>query len=315
MEMRRALSENFVDLLRVDESLDFPTESDARMSPLGLSVTLDDRQTDSETEHDHESEKFVVPKSSPTISPIEFHKDYSSNYIFAQSPKTRSESLADQIRRTKSLPDLVLKTSDDSTFLDLLTLLPPITRFNLRELEMDEILSNAQLRHDLIFDSDLKFKATDADDPESQQKTSEYWAEVRAEVEGGEYFRLPLLISEIRAIIIELLPTGLDQKEEIFGMIDTHLIAQQISHGIMQPKGLIDYIASVMKVNCAPIRDVVVDRMVKECEEGKLVDCLQTCFEILELMKLVTSSYLLQGLRKSSNDKTKTLYCSTWGRV
>jgi hypothetical protein len=153
---------------------------------------------------------------------------------------------------------------------------------------MDEILSNSQLRHDLIFDSDLKFKATDADDPVSQQKTQEYWSEIKSEVDNRDFYRLPLLLSEIRAILVELLPSGQDQKEEIFGMIDTHLISQQIMHGIMNPKGLIDYIASVMKTNCAPIRDVIVDRVVQECQDGKLAECLQTCFEVLELMKLVS---------------------------
>jgi T-complex protein 11 len=152
---------------------------------------------------------------------------------------------------------------------------------------MDEILSNAQLRHDLIFDSDLKFKASDADDPDSQSKTITYWSEVKSEIDSGLFYRLPLLLAEIRAILVELLPSGKDLKQEIFGMIDPSLISQQIQHGIMNPASLITYIASIMKVNCAPIRDVVVDRMVEECGNGMISECLQTCFEILELMKLV----------------------------
>ena len=57
--------------------------------------------------------------------------------LFASSPGPR-EALADRIKRTKSIPDLLLKDSSfDNTIQELLTLLPPVTRFTLRELEMD----------------------------------------------------------------------------------------------------------------------------------------------------------------------------------
>lgn len=291
MDLRRALSENFVDLLRQEEAEGFPTESAARLSPQGLKVSID------EDDDDYEQEELTacdwkIPDS-PSETAIRFHQDYSSNYNFSTTTKTRSENLSDSIRRTKSLPDLVLKESDDSTFLELLNLLPPITRFTLRELEMDEILSNAQLRHDILFDPDLRFKATDAQDEESIEKTEEYWKEVKDEVTAGELYRIPLLLAEVRAILVELLPAGLEQKNEIFSNIDTHMIAQQIRHGIMDPTGLIFYISGIMKANCAPIRDVTVEKMVAECEKGDISTCLATCFEVLELMKLVICFCLL----------------------
>ena len=301
VELRRALSENFLDLLRLNDDLDNEDEEAQVltrkdiMNSLGLSVSIDEnKDSDEENEVDKNDEKgdrWPIPdspeKKSSNSDKAKNSKDFSRNFLFASSPGPR-ESLADRIKRTKSMPDLILKdASFDSTIHDLLTLLPPVTRFTLRELEMDEILSNMQLRHDIVFDPDLQFKASDADDCEAMEKSKAYWAELQQEVDEGHLYRICLLLSEVRAIMIELIPNGMEIKEEIYSHIDTHLISQQIEHGVMDPSHLIGYIAGIMKTNCAPIRDKLVDRMVQECKEGKIVKCLEICFEILELMKLV----------------------------
>lgn len=250
MELRRALSENFVDLLKQDMELYEEIEEENNNSPV---------KTVAEVKN--------VPQ-----------KKYNSEFLF---PK---ESLADSIKRTKSLPDLVMKDGDDATFLELVHLLPPVTRFTLRELEMEEILSNAQLRHDILFDADLQFKAAVGDEEEPNEV---YWAEFGREVLGSSLYRIPLLLAEVRAILVELLPNGLEIKDDIFSHIDCILIAQQIEHQIMDPKPLIGYVSGLMKINCAPIRDSLVEKMVVECNSGDIALSLATCFEILELMKLV----------------------------
>ena len=179
--------------------------------------------------------------------------------------------------------------ADDFTYLELLNLLPPVTRFTLRELELDEIITNAQLRHDMVFDPDLQFRPnTETDDDQDRDsKTSLYWDEVESEVKQGQLYRIPLLLSEIKAIIIELVPNGLEIKPEIEAHIDVKLITQEIQHKVFNPMGLIEYISGIMKTNCAPIRDVLVDAMVVACSEGKFVDSIRKCFDILEHMKLV----------------------------
>ena len=318
VELRKTLSENFIDLIKLHEELDADEEREIRMElegngkgndderrrrseileSLGLSVSIaNEKEDEYETSDPQQTDAWPMPDSplskKPTTSPTQinakqFIKDFSSDYIFATSPKSKSESLADQIRRTKSLPDLVLRdASYDSTIQELLSLLPPVTRFTLRELEMDEILSNMQLRHDIVFDPDLQFKASDADDEDAKEKNNAYWEELEQEVGEGHMYRICLLLAEVRAIMVELVPNGMEIKDEIFNHIDTNLISQQIEHGVMNPTVLIDYIAGIMKTNCAPIRDKLVDQMVVECQQGQIVKCLQTCFEILELMKLV----------------------------
>lgn len=213
---------------------------------------------------------------------------HKSSYLFNFNEPHR-EKITETIRRAKSMPLTLLDETDDYTFLELADLMPPVNRFTLRELELDEILSNAQLRHDLVFDPDLKFKPNTEQDPDAGEKLAEYWEELTGEVALGHLYRIPLLLAEIRSILVELLPNGLEIKDELFANIDVMLVAQQIEHGIMQPAPLVHYLAKLIKTNCAPIRDVLVDRMVTECESGNIVETLKLCFEIVEFMKLVFS--------------------------
>ena len=282
MELRRAISESFVDLIKQDNDPNFPSEFETRVpNPFGLKLQIEQPSSSS----DAESEGTVTKDRDLR----NMTNAMENTFLFEESPTmTRKETLSAAIRRTKSVPQFVLRSSGstDTTFLELLNLLPPITRFTLRELDMNEILGNAQLRHDLVFDPDLQFRASEEDDDESK-KANSYWDEIRAEVADGQLYRIPLLLAEVRAILVELLPNGQETKKEIFSNIDVNLIDQEISHGIMDPTNLILYLSNSMKTNCAPIRDVLVDEMVSKCKEGDITSTLKLCFEILEYMKLV----------------------------
>ncbi|KAF8513765.1 T-complex protein 11-domain-containing protein [Gautieria morchelliformis] len=62
-------------------------------------------------------------------------------------------------------------------------LLPTITRDTLRELELDTILKNPQLRHDLLFDPGLQFRPTTT--RRKQLATDRYWVAVTREIEDN----------------------------------------------------------------------------------------------------------------------------------
>jgi hypothetical protein len=278
MQLRRALSENFVDLLKQEQNDGFNDSENRVWNPLGLKLDI----------HGSDSDEGYIIKEENENDGGGGLED-SSNYIFSESPKSRSETISASIRRTKSLPNVILTENDDVTFLGLLNLLPPITRFTLRELDMDEILGNAQLRHDIVFDPDLQFKASSEEEEDQDQKTNAYWEELGEQVKEGDLYVIPLLLAEIRAILVELLPNGLEIKDEIFARIDISLINQQLQHGIMDPGSLIIYVSELMKTNCAPIRDTLVEEMVEKCKAGDIVGTLKICFDLMELMKLVRS--------------------------
>jgi hypothetical protein len=331
MELRRAVSESFCDYLKKDYEAD---DEDALWSAnvqdpfgsrgfqKGLRVIIPE-----EEEYDAESVNPDLPRDSPSTaynsSPQpnrvgQYASDLESFLYGGHSPSLR-EPMSSTIRRTKSLPHLVLDDNSDGVFLEILSLLPPITRFSLRELDMDEVLANAQLRHDILFDPDLQFKPSSADNDEDDEvledgedwgagdsKTKAYWSDLQDEVKQGDLFRLPLLVSEIRAIMVELLPSGQEIKGELESKLDSRFVHQQIQSGIMNPVPLFQYIADVMKLNCAPFRDPIVDQMVAESQNGNIVKALKICFDMLELMKLVFQTYV--GLCQSSIDEVKAVH-------
>jgi len=58
--------------------------------------------------------------------------------------------------------------------------------------------------------------------------------------------------------------------------------------GVLDIAGLARFLGSTLKTHCAPMRDELVDEMVAACEGDGIVKGLRMCFEILELMKLVS---------------------------
>ncbi|KAJ3234378.1 hypothetical protein HDU78_005872 [Chytriomyces hyalinus] len=209
------------------------------------------------------------------------------------------ESLSEIVERNKSLPVQILDELDENDYMELIPLLPPVTRFTLRELDMDEILLNPQLRHDLYFDPNLQFKPNMDGERNHQKKVkaSLYWSNLGQEIDNKETYRIPLIIYEIKCILKELLPYSQATHQEIEASIDVVYIAQQLEHGVFDAVSLIRYLCNLLKTNCAPARDERVEAMLAQCEAGKLCESLAICFEVLELMKLDYANHQLQRIR------------------
>lgn len=331
-----------------------------------------------------------------------------------------------------------------STFIP--SLHPPITRQTLKELDLHEILKNPQLRHDIVFDSNVQFRPNF--DGERGRKKKElgnkYWYAIQKEIETGctcTHFsgklllpcacgsdngktaisrfasslssvkspmpllgnyahsgsgfngllasrsddtaappgtpapgsakvkspncaiglgngripsRIPLLIQELRSICLSVLPcppsgndrnttpasakltlssptTNKDRSPQrqavpataspysnrstaatpntatssvathhilIAQALDSHLITQQIRHGILDIASLMSFLGSILKLHCAPMRDEVIEKMIKTvCVDGEVAMGLRMCFEILELMKLDIANHQLRSSR------------------
>ncbi|KAJ7134592.1 T-complex protein 11-domain-containing protein [Mycena epipterygia] len=60
---------------------------------------------------------------------------------------------------------------------------PPINRNTLKELDLDAIIRNPQLRHDLLFDPGLQFRPTTT--RRKTERSEKYWAAITAELESG----------------------------------------------------------------------------------------------------------------------------------
>lgn len=209
------------------------------------------------------------------------------------------ESIAEKAMDDKSLDPEQYLSLDELSYMDLLPLLPAINRFSLRELDTVEILSNAQTRHDLYFDPNLKFKPnTDGESGEAKKEANaEFWADVSIELAQGHFYRVPLLFFEAKNILSELLPKSEDIVSEVSEWVDVQLVSQQLSHGVYNPFSTIERLGAILLRHCAPIRDDAVKAMVETCKSGDFGSTLKQLFEILELMKLDYANYQMNRLR------------------
>ncbi|KAH9854687.1 T-complex protein 11-domain-containing protein [Lenzites betulinus] len=239
---------------------------------------------------------------------------------------------------------------------------PPINRETLKELDLDAILRNPQLRHDLLFDSGLQFRPTSS--RRKRDLADHYWLTIVRELETGctcttvdvhgklaelrcvcdpaphapekptvkylpghlatvrTHSRIRPLLTELLEVLISIIQPprapALRPPELLFPPAQQHpqfqqnvvhiallrqhldpdLILQEISHGLFDPSGLFQVIGDIIRRHCAPMRDGAVDQMVglaRACAPGgggtKLdaVRAIRMCFEIMELMKLVSA--------------------------
>ncbi|KAJ3101179.1 hypothetical protein HDU97_001591 [Phlyctochytrium planicorne] len=267
--------------------------------------TKDQREQDSPTSTTSStSPPNLLPSSLSTSSRTPATPTYSSSsaslaMLFPSLGSILTEPLSDTIKRCRSLSPHLFDTLDETDYLELLPLLPPITRFTLRELNMDEIISNIQLRHDFYFDANLQFKPNiEGDQGERKHILSDlFWSEIEAEIRSNHLYRVPLLLFEIRNIVVELLPYSDAMKEDLERNIDVRLIAQQIEHGVLSVPALMQYLAQLLRANCAPARDGMLDEMIESCMAGRFWDSLKTCFDALEMMKLDYANHQLHRFR------------------
>ncbi|GAB1520819.1 Protein SOSEKI 1 [Rhizoctonia solani] len=196
------------------------------------------------------------------------------------------------------------------------SLTPLITRETLKELDLEAILRNPQLRHDLLFDPGLQFRPTSG--RKKRDLTDKYWQAVQIEVETGcacTSFdergrrlpcvcgallsrptssrtlpsRIPPLVNELCAVLQSVVHSA---------SADPALIAQELRHGVFDSRGVFKNLGSVLKQHCAPMRDRAVEMMVAVASRpGGGVRAVRMCFEILELMKLDIANHQLQALR------------------
>ena len=185
---------------------------------------------------------------------------------------------------------------------------PPITRSSLRELETPEILKNAQLIHDIIHDPSLQFRPN-LEGPRGERKrlaAEQYWNALEREVDRLKIClrkdpsgfvklssnRFPVLFVELRDILCSLLPFS--DRVVVEEVVDPEFLCQQLYRGILDVDNISRFLGRTMKEHCAPMRDAMVEKMMKQFQYAQtsgltsaFVLGLRMVFELLEGMKLV----------------------------
>jgi hypothetical protein len=194
--------------------------------------------------------------------------------------------------------------------------LPPVTRQSLSELDIQSIIYNIRLRHDVNFDRDLSFRPN-LDGAKGQEKgraAKKYWTALVAELilydrlyQGAPLLvetnrdviaqhaqrRIPTLFQTVRDVLKSLVPDR--DHSRVDEHLDVPMLMQEIGRGVCDLVRLAEWMENLLKEHCAPMRDVWVDSMVDAIRAGvtnrspdKIVEGLRGLLGILEAMKLVS---------------------------
>jgi hypothetical protein len=177
--------------------------------------------------------------------------------------------------------------------------IPHINRTHLKTLDTCILERNMQVRHDLMVDEGYRASLPKLEISEESEEL--YWISIKIEVaelisqSTNDAPRLRALIHEIREMIIDLYPRcDLVVGEFSEYLEDTAFVIQQIKIGSLDIQGFFKFLGHVMKKNCAPKRDVLVDSMINcECP----IEGLKAALKLIELMKLDLANFKLDQLR------------------
>ena len=200
---------------------------------------------------------------------------------------------------------------------------PPVTTSALIELDLNCVFHNMHLRSEINFESDLYFMPVEGKRAEQKRREAqEYWLALAAELQIHLHARLDCppshhiksecvyecfaprlkqMFTDLRELLETLIPDR--DHVSIAENLDVPFVMQQIENGVLDISRLANWLASLIKSHCAPMRDSCVNEMTMQIEEGAqkadmilLVKGIEKLFSVLEAMKLV-SYFTALGLR------------------
>lgn len=194
---------------------------------------------------------------------------------------------------------------------------PPVTKATLGELDVNKIVQNPKLRHDINFDPELHFRPNlDGDKGRRKQdKANQFWTTLRQQLESfvanpiefqDQYHNrdwcLPLLLRSVKEIIQTLVPTR--DRAYLDEGLNVDLLMQQFNRGVADLEKLASWLSGVLKSHCAPMRDEWVDEMYSQLTNGnrtnnmeELVQGMRSLLSVLEAMKLDVANHQIRCLR------------------
>ncbi|CAE7216440.1 unnamed protein product [Rhizoctonia solani] len=292
-----------------------PLPTEVERAPTSAPAAQSQLSTDAASPQANNTANDSMEMSSP---PMAAHDVLPALSVHISSPSTSSlptlSRPSDHRLRSPSTP--LARTTTTRRVAHVPSLAPLITRETLKELDLEAILRNPQLRHDLLFDPGLQFRPTSG--RKKRELTDKYWQAVQIEVDTGcactsfdeRGRRLPCVCGALlsRPSSSRTLPSRIPplvnelchvlQSVVHSASADPTLIAQELRHGVFDSRGVFKNLGAVLKQHCAPMRDRAVEMMVAvAARPGGGVRAVRMCFEILELMKLDIANHQLQALR------------------
>ncbi|KAB5583676.1 T-complex protein 11-domain-containing protein [Coniochaeta sp. 2T2.1] len=216
-------------------------------------------------------------------------------------------------RSLPSTPPISRTSSTESRALE-----PPVTKATLSELDVNKIIHNPKLRHDINFDPELHFRPNlDGErGRKKQEKANQFWNALLDQLclfvtdrpafilqcPDETNWCLPQLLRAVREIIQTLVPQR--DREFLNEGLNVDLLMQQFNKGIADLEKLASWLSGILKLHCAPMRDEWVDEMDNQLSSGnrnndmqELVKGMRTLLNVLEAMKLDVANHQIRCLR------------------
>lgn len=188
---------------------------------------------------------------------------------------------------------------------------PPVTKGTLSELDVNKIVHNPKLRHDINFDPELHYRPNIDGEKgrKKSQKATDFWDLLSAQLQqyltnreqferevGDGDWSLPATLKAIRGILEALVPQR--DRASVEETFNVDMLMQQFRMGVADLDKLASWLSRLLKCHCAPMRDNWVDEMVSLLSTGDrtgnvpmLVSGMRHLLGVLEAMKLVRIFY------------------------
>lgn len=222
------------------------------------------------------------------------------------APKKRR--LRHHNRRVHHVPNRV-RTSEQEL------LLPPVNLKSMQEIDLNEVLKNPKLRHDILFDPQIQFRPNlSGHRGERKRKANNnYWLMISNEISAlvnsqrklVKSSPLVVMFDTLKSILLSLIPN--DDKHQIALILDQNLILQQLNNASFNFNAFSQWICNIFKLHCAPMRDQWIDELNATFQGAvlpngtfkidSLITGLRTLFSILEAMKLDVANHQIRILR------------------
>lgn len=214
------------------------------------------------------------------------------------------------------------------------SLVPPVTKESLSELDLNRIVGDARLRHDLNFEHEIMFRPNTygTRGAQKKQEEDEYFDALAIELDfyirrqisppssstrqrsdppaiprqialpADAPRRVRRMIAAIREVVQTLVPAT--KWQMVDDQLDLDLRMQELEHGVCDIAGLIGWLGKLILCSCSPMRDPVVKAMITKTQEAigaqdahQLVDAIKDLFGVLETMKLDVANHQIRYLR------------------
>ncbi|KAJ2845726.1 cAMP-mediated signaling protein sok1, partial [Coemansia erecta] len=188
--------------------------------------------------------------------------------------------------------------------------LPPINRYTLRELKIQNILQNPRLRHEVLFEPKLEFRPNSCGQlAEAKQRAAlQYWAVVEQAVKAdtdapSSVATITMLVVELREILVEMAEDSpkaelahhaVDLRERL----DDQRIRQQLENRVFDAAAVVAYLVSTMEQFAQASRKALVARVLLYVQRGRFVRALRAAFDILECIKIDAANRSIEMYRE-----------------